>query len=125
MLPELIDQLLQVLGSAVVPVCLLLIGLSLESYGLKGPVRAALALSAVKLLLLPALVLAVAHWGFGLAGVPLAVVVLMAALPVGSNALIFAQRYRSDEARGHGGDRRLDAGLRAHRAAVACGLARF
>jgi malonate transporter len=61
-------------------------------------VRTALALSAVKLLLMPALAFAVAHWGFGLAGVPLSVVVLMAALPVGSNALIFAQRYRSDEA---------------------------
>jgi predicted permease len=97
-LPDLIDQLLQVLGTAVVPVCLLLIGLSLESYGLKGPVADALKLSAVKLVAMPALVLAVAHWGFGLAGVPLSVVVLMAALPVGSNALIFAQRYRSDEA---------------------------
>jgi malonate transporter len=97
-LPELIDELLQVLGSAVVPVCLLLIGLSLESYGLNGPVPAALKLSAVKLLLMPALVLAVAHWGFGLVGAPLSVVVLMAALPVGSNALIFAQRYRADEA---------------------------
>ncbi len=97
-LPELIDQLLQVLGTAVVPVCLLLIGLSLESYGLKGPVADALKLSAVKLLAMPALVLAVAHWGFDLAGAPLSVVVLMAALPVGSNALIFAQRYRSDEA---------------------------
>jgi len=97
-LPDLIDQLLQVLGSAVVPVCLLLIGLSLESYGFKGPVPTALRLSAVKLVLMPALVLAVAHWGFGLSGAPLAVVVLMAALPVGSNALIFAQRYRSDEA---------------------------
>ena len=97
-LPELIDQLLQVLGSAVVPVCLLLIGLSLESYGLKGPVPAAVQLSVVKLVLMPALVLAVAHWAFGLTGAPLSVVVLMAALPVGSNALIFAQRYRADEA---------------------------
>jgi malonate transporter len=97
-LPELIDQLLQVLGTAVVPVCLLLIGLSLESYGLEGPVAEALKLSAVKLLAMPALVLLVAHWGFGLTGAPLSVVVLMAALPVGSNALIFAQRYRSDEA---------------------------
>ena len=96
MLPELIDQLLQVLGSAVVPVCLLLIGLSLESYGLKGPVPAAVQLSVVKLVLMPALVLAVAHWAFGLVGAPLSVVVLMAALPVGSNALIFAQRYRTD-----------------------------
>ena len=97
-LPELIDQLLQVLGSAVVPVCLLLIGLSLESYGLKGPVPAAVQLSLVKLVVMPALVLAVAHWVFGLVGAPLSVVVLMAALPVGSNALIFAQRYRADEA---------------------------
>jgi predicted permease len=97
-LPELIDQLLQVLGAAVVPVCLVLIGLSLQSYGLKGPVATALRLSAVKLLLMPALVLLLAHWGFGLSGAPLSVVVLMAALPVGSNALIFAQRYRADEA---------------------------
>ena len=97
-LPTLIDELLAMLGTAVVPVCLVLIGLSLEHYGLRGPSRAAFALSAVKLLLMPALVLAVAHWGFGLAGVPLAVVVMMAALPVGSNALIFAQRYRSNEA---------------------------
>ncbi|MCW5660864.1 MAG: AEC family transporter [Burkholderiaceae bacterium] len=97
-LPELIDQLLQVLGAAVVPVCLVLIGLSLQSYGLKGPVATALRLSLVKLLLMPALVLLLAHWGFGLSGAPLSVVVLMAALPVGSNALIFAQRYRADEA---------------------------
>ncbi len=48
--------------------------------------------------MLPALVLAVAHWGFGLTGLPLAVVVMMAALPAGSNALIFAQRYDTLEA---------------------------
>jgi malonate transporter and related proteins len=40
----------------------------------------------------------VAHWGFGLAGLPLAVVVMMAALPIGSNALIFSQRYETLEA---------------------------
>jgi predicted permease len=97
-LPVLIDQLLQVLGSAVVPVCLLLIGLSLQTYGLAGPVRAAIGLTVVKLVAMPALVWPIAHWGFGLAGEPLAVVVMMAALPAGSNALIFAQRYRTDEA---------------------------
>jgi hypothetical protein len=35
----------------------------------------------------------VAALGFGLSGLPLAVLVMMAALPVGTNALIFAQRY--------------------------------
>ena len=39
--------------------------------------------------------LAFARGVLGLAGVPLAIVVMMAALPVGSNALIFAQRYES------------------------------
>lgn len=87
------DEALAALGSAVVPLCLVLIGMTLAYYGLQGRARGAFTLSLLKLLVLPALVLAVAHWGFGLAGLPLAVVVLMAALPAGSNALIFAQRY--------------------------------
>ncbi len=97
-LPQLIDELLQVLGTAVVPVCLVLIGLSLEHYGLRGPSRAAIGLSLLKLVVMPALVLVAAHWVFGLTDQALAVVVLMAAMPVGSNALIFAQRYRTGEA---------------------------
>jgi predicted permease len=88
-----VDETLALLGSAVVPVCLVLIGLSLAYYGVQGHLRGAIGLSLIKLLAQPALVLAVAHWGFGLAGVPLAVLVMMAALPVGANPLIFAQRY--------------------------------
>jgi predicted permease len=93
-----VDEVLSGLGSAVVPVCLVLIGITLAAYGLGGRARGAVVISVVKLLVLPALVLAVAHWGFGLEGLPLAVVVMMAALPVGSNALIFAQRYETLEA---------------------------
>jgi hypothetical protein len=97
-LPAVVDQVLVALGSAVVPVCLVLIGVSLQAYGLRGQWRVALGIAALKLLVLPALVAAVARWGFGLTGLPLAVLVTMAALPVGSNALIFAQRYRTLEA---------------------------
>jgi hypothetical protein len=64
----------------------------------RGAARSAVMLSLLKLLALPALVLGVAHWGFGLAGLPLAVAVMVAALPVGSNALIFSQRYETLEA---------------------------
>jgi predicted permease len=92
-LPGVVDESLSTLASAVVPVCLVLIGVTLAAYGLQGQVMAALRLSAIKLLVQPALVLVLAHWGFGLAGLPLAVVVVMASLPVGSNALVFAQRY--------------------------------
>jgi predicted permease len=91
--PPVLDDALATLAAAVVPLCLVLIGVNLESYGLHGQWRAALQASALKLLLLPALVLLVAHTIFGLEGMPLAVVVVMAALPAGSNALIFAQRY--------------------------------
>lgn len=93
-----VDQALTGLGSAVVPVCLVLIGVSLATYGLRGSVRGAVMVSVYKLLVMPAVVLATAHWGFGLAGMPLAVLVMMAALPVGSNALIFAQRYHTLQA---------------------------
>ncbi len=93
-----VDEALMTLASAVVPVCLVLIGVTLAAYGVRGRLRGALMLSALKLLLMPALVLVVARWGFGLEGQPLAVIVVMASLPAGSNALIFAQRYDSLQA---------------------------
>ncbi len=97
-LPGAVDETLQLMGTAVAPVCLVLIGLSLAYTRVAGALRPALGIAAAKLLLLPAVVLATAHGLFGLSGLPLAVVTLMAALPSGSNALIFAQRYRSQEA---------------------------
>ncbi len=97
-LPIVADEILQTLGQAVVPLCLVLIGMSLAYYGAQGAVKVAVVLSTLKLIVLPGVVLAIAHWGFHLNGLPLAVVVMMAALPVGSNALIFAQRYRTLEA---------------------------
>lgn len=97
-LPGPVDETLQLLGTAVAPLCLVLIGLSLAYCSVGQAIASAVVISALKLLVLPALVLGVAHWGFGLAGLPLQVAVMMAALPTGSNALIFAQRYRSQEA---------------------------
>lgn len=96
--PAVIDEVLLQLGQAVVPLCLVLIGLSLAQYGIKTSAKGAVVLSLLKLMLLPAVVLVVGHWGFGLSGLPLSVVVMAAALPVGNNALIFAQRYESQEA---------------------------
>jgi predicted permease len=97
-IPSVADEILQTLGQAVVPLCLVLIGMSLAYYGVQGAAKAAVVLSLLKLVVLPAVVLAIAHWGFQLSGLPLAVIVMMAALPIGSNALIFAQRYHALEA---------------------------
>lgn len=96
-LPPVLDEVLELLGTAVVPLCLVLIGMSLAYYGVRGNLRDAITISLLKLLALPALVLVIAHWGFGLAGMPLAVVVMAAALPAGSNVLIFSQRYETLE----------------------------
>jgi malonate transporter and related proteins len=100
-LPGPLDETLVLLGSAVAPLCLVLIGITLaytDIRTVRRAARAALGTTLLKLLVLPALVLGVAHWGLGLQGLALKVVVLMAALPTGSNALIFAQRYRTLEA---------------------------
>ena len=94
-LPTVADEILATLGQAVVPVCLVLIGVSLAHYGVRGALRGAAALSVVKLVVQPLAVLAFARLVLGLEGVPLAVVVMMAAVPVGSNALIFSQRYQT------------------------------
>jgi predicted permease len=97
-LPAVADEVLQSLGTAVVPLCLTLIGMSLAYYGWPRTWHGLVGLVAAKLVLMPALVLGIAHWGLGLNGLPLAVIVMIAALPTGSNALIFAQRYRALEA---------------------------
>jgi malonate transporter and related proteins len=92
-IPSAADEVLVLLGSAVVPLCLVLIGVSLAQYGIKGHLHGATLATLGKLLAVPAAVLVVARFGFGLEGLTLAVLVMMAALPVGTNALLFAQRY--------------------------------
>lgn len=95
-IPGPVDEVLQMLGTAVVPLCLVAIGLSLGHYGLRGAASSALWLAAGKLVVQPALVLGVG-WLMGLRGLPLTVIVMAAAMPTGANALMFAQRYRSSE----------------------------
>ncbi|WP_457418699.1 AEC family transporter [Roseateles sp. P5_E7] len=97
-LPAVLDEVLLSLGTAVVPLCLTLIGMSLAYYGWPKSWRGLTGLVLAKLLLIPAVVFGIAHWALGLNGLPLAVIVMLAALPTGSNALIFAQRYRTMEA---------------------------
>jgi hypothetical protein len=50
------------------------------------------------MLCMPLIVLLVGYGVFDQTGLPLAVIVMAAALPVGSNPLLFAQNYRTQEA---------------------------
>lgn len=95
-IPAVVDRPLQLLGNAFAPMALVLVGVTLANTALGSHWRSALALSAVKNLVHPLLVVA-AGWVLGLAGVPLAVMVVVAALPIGANVFLFAQRYRVAE----------------------------
>jgi malonate transporter len=91
-LPTVVDRPLQLLGSAFGPIALVLVGVTLARTPMAGHIRQALWISASKNLVLPVLVGASA-WVMGISGLPLTVMVVAAALPVGANVFLFAQRY--------------------------------
>jgi len=93
-IPGPVDDVLVILGQAVVPVSLVTIGLTLAEHGFPGTVLPTVAQSLGKLVVQPAIVLIAAYFLFGVRGLPLTVAVILAALPIGSNVLLFAQRYR-------------------------------
>ncbi len=96
-LPSTVDEALALLAQAAVPLCLVIIGLSFAEEGLAGlraAARPAVGITLAKLLGLPLIVLG-ASWLARLDLPTTAVLVMCAALPTGSNALIFAQRYRA------------------------------
>jgi predicted permease len=91
-LPTVVDRPLQWLGNAFGPLALLLVGVTLAGSGVGAQLRSALGLSLVKNLLMPALV-ALLGTLLGLHGLPLLVMVVTAALPMGANVFLFSQRY--------------------------------
>jgi len=97
-LPGPVDDVLNTLGQAVVPVSLVTIGLILAQHGITGTAGRAVATALGKLIVQPAAVFPVAYWLLGLRGLPLTVTVMCAALPIGANVLLFAQRYEVLEA---------------------------
>ncbi|PKO44672.1 MAG: transporter [Betaproteobacteria bacterium HGW-Betaproteobacteria-3] len=92
-LPAVVDRPLQLLGAAFGPVALVLVGVTLAQSAIGRHLRGALAISGVKMLLHP-LLMAGAGLLFGLRGLPLSVMVLAAALPIGANVFLFSQRYQ-------------------------------
>ena len=91
-----IDKPLVLLGNAFGPLALVLVGITLSQTPVGQQWKAALRLSLVKTVVHPVL-MAAAGWLFGLRGLPLGVMVLAAALPIGANVFLFSQRYRKEE----------------------------
>lgn len=91
-LPPAIDKPLALLSLAFGPLALLLVGVTLAFTRVGPHWRAALALVSVKNLLHPLLVFVLCHW-LGVSGLPMTVMVVAAALPMGANVFLFSQRY--------------------------------
>ncbi len=91
-IPAVVDQPMRWIGMAFGPLALLLVGIALAESAVGAQWRAALQLAAIKNLAVPAVAAGLA-WALGMRGVPLAVLVTTAALPIGANVFIFSQRY--------------------------------
>lgn len=95
-MPAWIDKPLMLLGQAFGPVALVMVGITLAFTPIGSHWRGALTQALLKNLLHPALVAAIA-WALGVRGLPLAVMVVAASLPMGANVFLFSQRYRASE----------------------------
>ena len=91
-IPAVVDKPLLLLGQALGPIALLLVGVTLAFTKVGHHFKAALRIALVKCVAHP-IVLATLGWALGLSGMPLAVMIVAASLPVGANVFLFAQRY--------------------------------
>jgi predicted permease len=95
-MPDVLDRPLQLLGNAFGPLALVLVGATLTQVKVGEQIRGALGLTLFKNLVFPALV-AFFCVLFGLTGSTLAVMIIAAALPMGSNVFMFSQKYEVAE----------------------------
>jgi malonate transporter len=93
--PAVVKPILDGLSASASPVALVAMGLALSRYGFTSDPKAAAVTTALKLLLHPLLVFALAHYVFALEPVFTGVAVLFAALPSGVNGYLLAARYKT------------------------------
>ena len=95
-IPAVIDTPLALLANAFGPIALVLVGLTLAFTPVGQHWRQALALASVKNLLHPLLVYGLCQL-LGVTGLPMTVMVVASALPIGANVFLFSQRYQVAE----------------------------
>jgi malonate transporter len=86
------------IADAATTLALIGMGMTLRNYGIRGNIRAGFVLAALKLLLMPALVLLAARYVVPVPAVWAKVAVIAAACPTGVNAFVVAARFRTGEA---------------------------
>jgi malonate transporter and related proteins len=95
-LPAALDAPLRLVGDAAPPLALIVLGMGLADYGVGQGWREGAAITALKLLVQPAVVWLLA-WLLQLPPLETQAVVLLAALPVGVNVYLMSREFRSME----------------------------
>lgn len=94
-LPKPVADIAEFMGGAALPCAVFAMGASLARYRLSGAIWEALVGSTLKLLAFPALTYVLATYVFAMDPLWRDVAVIMAALPVGVNVYLFADRYNA------------------------------
>jgi len=92
-LPDFVERMLKLLSDSAAPCSLVGLGASLAAIRVAGQLDQTLSMTAIKLLIAPALVFLATHLIFALPPLWVAIATLYAALPTGANVYLFAQRY--------------------------------
>ena len=92
-LTPVVDKTIELLAQAGSPAALIALGINLFRFEVKGEITSVAAMSALKLLAMPAIAFALARL-MNLPPIVSGVVVLFAAMPTGANAYIFAVQYQ-------------------------------
>jgi malonate transporter and related proteins len=87
-----IDRILAMLSDASIPTALFALGLSLSTYSLRGQWNGMALLIAMKMLLMPTMVFLLAHYLVSIPPFWAKIAILLAAMPTGANAFLFAHR---------------------------------
>jgi len=91
-MPKALDRLLELMAQAGVPTSLVALGLSLVAFEIKGQGPTLASVIVLKLVFMPAAAWLLATYAFALDPVARGVVVILAAMPTGANAFLFATR---------------------------------
>ncbi len=96
-IPRVVAAMIEPLAHSAGPLALVASGMALVNYGIARQIRPAIAISMLKLVLLPVLVFAAAY-AIGLPPIGVAALTLTAACPTGVNAYLIASRLGTGEA---------------------------
>ena len=90
------DRMLELLGSAGIPAALVALGLSLAGYSLKGQWSAITLVIAMKMLVTPLVIWLIFTYAVPVPPLWKQIAVMLAVMPTGANAYLFAKRYEQE-----------------------------